>query len=111
MGFGLIRLLIGTGAGVSIFLIGGISHWNAWHNQILQYLAVYVPVRGFEWGIMELLIVRERNNPLKVFLIGGEGRTRIWRLGGILLSHLADIPMILMGSGVREMLPIGRFLC
>jgi hypothetical protein len=111
LGFGLIRLLIGVAAGVAIFFIGGISHWSAWPNLLLQYLAVYAPVRWFEWGIMELLIVRERRNLLKVFLIGGNGRTRMWRLGGILVSHLADIPMILTGGGVHEMLPIGRFLC
>lgn len=111
LAFGLVRLLIGSGAGIAIFFLGGISHWSAWQNLILQYLAVYVPVRWFEWGIMELLIVRKPRNPLAVFVIGGNGRTRVWRLGGILISHLADIPMILMGGGVHEMLPIGRFLC
>jgi len=111
LGFGLVRLLIGTVAGVAIFLIGGVSHWSAWQDVLLQYLAVYVPVRWFEWGIMELLIVRERRNPLKALLIGADRRTRVWRLGGIVVSHLADIPLILMGGGVQEMLPIGRFLC
>ncbi len=111
LGLGLARLLIGTVAGVSIFLVGGMSHWSAWDNLLLQYLVVYVPVRWFEWGIMELVIVRERSNPLKALVVGEKGSTRLWRLGGILVSHLADIPMILMGGGVHEMLPIGRFLC
>jgi hypothetical protein len=91
--------------------IGGISHWSAWHNLLLQYLAVYVPVRWFEWGVMELLVARNHRNPFNLFVIGGNGRSRLWRLGGIVVSHLADIPMILMGGGVHEMLPIGRFLC
>lgn len=111
LGFGLVRLFIGVAAGISIFFIGGASHWNAWPNVFLQYLAVYAPVRWFEWGIMELLIVRGQRSPALRFLIGGSGTARSWRLGGIVVSHLADIPLILMGGGAHEMLPIGRFLC
>jgi hypothetical protein len=109
--FGLVRLLIGAAAGFGIFLVGGVMHWNAWSNVFLQYLVVYAPVRWFEWGIMELLVSRGSLNPSMVFALGADGRSRWWRLGGILVSHLADIPMITMGSGVHDMLPVGRFLC
>jgi hypothetical protein len=109
--FGLVRLFIGVAAGIAIFLIGGAAHLQASPNIFGQYLAVYAPVRWFEWGIMELLIARSSRNPAFVFAMGGDSRSRWWRLGGIVVSHLADIPMILMGGGVHEMLPVGRFLC
>lgn len=109
--FGLVRVLIGAAAGFGIFLIGGMMHWTAWSNVFLQYVVVYAPVRWFEWGIMELLVGRSNRNPGIVFALGANGRSRWWRLGGILVSHLADIPMITMGSGVHDMLPVGRFLC
>jgi hypothetical protein len=109
--FGFVRLLIGVVAGFAIFFIGGVAHLSAWNNGFLQYLVVYAPVRWFEWGIMELLVTRSGRNPVHVFILGANGGSRRWRLGGILVSHLADIPMVVMGTGFRDMLPIGRFLC
>ena len=109
--FGFVRLLIGAAAGVTIFLIGGASHWEPWSNLLLQYLAVYFPVRWLEWGIIEWLLVRSDRNPFLVILLGASNRARAWRLGGIIVSHLADIPIILSEGGARGMLPIGRFLC
>jgi hypothetical protein len=42
----------------------------------------------------------------------GEGVTQRWILGGILVSHLADLPLILFTyDGARGFLPVGRFLC
>lgn len=110
--FGFLRLLLGVVAGVSIFLLGGMMHWSAWNNLVLQYLTVYVPVRWFEWGLMELLIVRNQSHgPLLSLLAGGDAKSRLWRLGGIVVSHVADLPLILGGGGVHDMLPVGRFLC
>jgi hypothetical protein len=111
LGFGFIRLFIGIAAGIGIFLVGGMAHLQAWPNILLQYFVVYAPVRWFEWGIMELLMAKRDRSTAVVFVVGGDGRSRLWRFGGILVSHLADIPMITMGSGVHEMLPVGRFLC
>jgi hypothetical protein len=45
------------------------------------------------------------------FLLSANPRSNLWKLGGIAVSHLADIPIILSGSGVGDMLPVGRFLC
>jgi len=110
--FGFLRLLLGVVAGVSIFLVGGMMHWSAWNNILLQYLTVYAPVRWFEWGLMELLIVRnQRHSHLWSFLAGGDAKSRLWRFGGIVVSHLADLPLILGYGGVHDMLPVGRFLC
>jgi len=66
---------------------------------------VYVPVRWIEWGIMSLFLVSPGGS--RFFL--GQGRAdRFWRIGGIGISCLADIPLIISLGGV---IPTGRFLC
>lgn len=57
------------------------------------YLAVYVPVRVVEWGILARLMLHRWDS---FFILGGVG-----------ISLLADIPMIVATGG----LPIGRFMC
>ena len=42
------------------------------------------------------------------FLVGESKPDRLWRLGGIVISCLADIPLIISLGGV---IPTGRFLC
>ena len=111
MKLGVVRLFIGLAAGIGIFIVGGVMHWDVWPNPFLQYLTVYAPVRWFEWGIMECLVVREGHSKIVQFLVGGDNRSRAWRVGGIVVSHLADLPMIISGDGFKEMLPVGRFLC
>jgi len=41
------------------------------------------------------------------FLVGDTATSRLWRLGGIVISCLADIPMIISVGG----LPLGRLVC
>jgi hypothetical protein len=111
LGFGFARLLLGVFFGVSIFVVGGMAHLNVPSHPWLAYCAVYAPVRWIEWSIMSMLMNRE-NASFASFLLGRSWRERLWRLGGIAVSHLADIPLILGGSGSpTEMLPVGRFLC
>jgi hypothetical protein len=110
-GFGLVRLLLGVFFGVSIFVIGAMGHFNAPVHSWLAYFAVYAPVRWIEWSIMSCLLNREGLS-FSSFLLGRSWKERLWRLGGIAVSHLADLPLILGGSGSpNEMLPVGRFLC
>jgi hypothetical protein len=110
-GFGFVRLLLGVFFGVSIFVVGAMGHFNAPVHAWLAYFAVYAPVRWIEWSIMSCLLNREGLSPL-AFLVGRSWKERFWRLGGIAVSHLADGPLILGGSGSpNEMLPVGRFLC
>jgi hypothetical protein len=42
------------------------------------------------------------------FFLGATKPDRLWRLGGIVISCLADIPLIISLGGV---IPTGRFLC
>lgn len=103
--FGFIRLVIGVCFGVAVFLAGGMMHLEPSANPLPMYFAVYAPIRLVEWSIM-------------AFLIADGSRTIhwaklcLWILGGIAVSHLADIPMfLLLHGGPGEMLPVGRFLC
>jgi hypothetical protein len=42
------------------------------------------------------------------FLFGAARTDRLWRLGGMVISCLADIPLII---GLGGVMPTGRFLC
>jgi len=114
LGLGLLRLLMGLGFGVLIFFAGlylyaGLGETGALGvttAMTLTYLAVYVPVRWIEWGIIEALLAPPART-LSGFLLGSSGTGRSWRLGGIAISCLADLPLILSAGG----LPVGRFMC
>ena len=59
--------------------------------QVLAYLLVYVPVRWIEWGIMGS-ILRPTFSPARL-LLDLDWRGRKWRLGGIMISCLADLAL------------------
>lgn len=108
--YGFLRLLMGLFFGVAIWLISSllISHiGNDLAQNILTYVLVYVPVRWIEWSIMAALIV-PGPFPFVRRTSGTSPRDRNWRLGGIAISCLADIPLIVSLGGV---IPTGRFLC
>ncbi len=109
-GLGVLRLIIGVLFGFSIFLIGGMAHLETPANQFLMYLEIYAPVRWFEWGIMALILSTGERG-LVGFVVGKNNRARLWRIGGIVVSILADLPILLSSRGAGEMLPVGRFLC
>ena len=73
----------------------------------ITYLAVYVTVRWIEWSIMAAFLSRNAANT-SPWIVGESSRDRYWRLGGILVSCLADIPLIYSLGGV---IPTGRFMC
>jgi hypothetical protein len=103
--FGFIRLLIGGCFGVAVFLVGGMMHLDPPAHPLLMYFAVYAPIRLLEWSIMAYLIADSSKSVDSV-------KVCLWILGGIAVSHLADIPMfLLLHGGPGEMLPVGRFLC
>lgn len=114
-GLGALRVAIGLAFGTFIFLaslavFAGLSETEVGASRhlphVLTYLAVYVPVRWLEWGILELVIDPVRRG-FGGLVAGGSGPGRRFRLGGILVSCLADLPMILSMGGI----PVGRFLC
>ena len=105
---GFFRLCLGFFFGVLIYFLS-----SALMSQLgfgsgssaLTYLAVYVPVRWIEWSIMAAILVP---GSFARFFLGGAKPDRLWRLGGIVISCLADIPLIISLGGV---IPTGRFLC
>jgi hypothetical protein len=105
---GFFRLCLGFFFGVLIYLLSSalLSQLGfSPGSNVLTYLAVYVPVRWLEWSIMAAILVP---GSFAQFLVGAAKPDRLWRLGGIVISCLADIPLILSLGGV---IPTGRFLC
>ena len=108
--YGAIRLSLGFFFGILIYLLSSAlitSLAPGLPENFITYLAVYVPVRWIEWTIIAVLLLPGPISPSR--WIVGNGRTdRLWRLGGIAISCLADIPLIVSMGGV---IPVGRFLC
>jgi hypothetical protein len=110
LGFGIVRLFLGFFFGITIFFLA--LFWNhtfgsGLPQNILTYLGAYVPVRWIEWTIMAALLSPGLLGTPHWF-IGNASRDRLWRLGGIVISCVADIPFILAFNGP---IPTGRFLC
>jgi hypothetical protein len=110
LGAGAVRLLLGVFFGLAIFLAGGMMHLNVPEHPWFSYFMIYAPVRWVEWSIMSLVLGKGPHS-VGSFLFGASNQERLWRLGGVVVSHLADTPLIVSGTGVKEMLPVGRFLC
>jgi hypothetical protein len=110
IGYGFLRLFLGFFFGILIWLLsaalmGKLGYGLA--QNILTYLLVYVPVRWVEWTIMAIIIV-PGCFPFWRWTVGSNSNDRFWRLGGIAISCLVDIPLIASLGGV---IPVGRFLC
>jgi len=105
---GLFRLGLGFFFGVLIYFASSAlmsQLGSSSGSNILTYLAVYIPVRWIEWSIMAAILAP---SSLAQFLFGAAKPDRLWRVGGIVISCLADIPLIISLGGV---IPTGRFLC
>ncbi len=109
IGFGILRLFMGVFFGLLIWMISsalaeGTTPWIVRDAAI--YAAVYVPVRWIEWTILAWLIAKQFRKVSWAFR-WSDVTTR-WRLGGIVISCVADIPLIISLGGV---IPVGRFFC
>jgi hypothetical protein len=94
------RVALGLSLGLAIWALS--TRFYATHpDKTLTYLAVYVPVRWFEWSLIASLVEKSA----LAFLVPRSGKSLVFRLGGIAVSCLADVPMLIDG------LPVGRFLC
>ena len=108
--FGLLRLLMGFFFGALIWFLGSLlmsAVGFGLPQNVLTYVLVYLPVRWVEWTIMAILIV-PGSFPAWRWAAGTASNDRLWRLGGIVISCLADIPLIWSLGGA---IPTGRFLC
>jgi len=103
--YGILRFAMGAILG--LFLIFSLVNMLAGLRSapLALYLAVYVPVRWLEWSLLAVIMDQDRRTTRNL-LIGEGSASRLWRLGGIVISCLADIPIILSVG-----FPIGRFLC
>lgn len=108
VGFGSARLGLGMLFGIGVFFAGAMLHWNVPAHPWTLYLSIYAPLRYVEWTILAALMIASADGARKI----GEGATQRWILGGIVVSHLADLPVILFTyEGAKGFLPVGRFLC
>ena len=110
IGFGFLRLLMGFFFGIAIYFLGSLSLTvlgSGLQQNVITYVLVYVPVRWIEWSIMSAILTGGVTHS-SFWLLGWNPRDRYWRIGGILISCLADIPLI---ASLGGLLPTGRFLC
>ena len=97
--FGVVRLVVGLVVGIGIW-IGStavyvlLAERTGIASELATYVLVYVPVRVAEWALVGLLAYGR--------LASG------WLAGGVLVSILADVPMV---WALEWHLPLGRFLC
>ena len=105
--FGIVRLMMGAIFG----LIAIVALLNALvvvtRDSWQLYLLVYVPVRWVEWSLMGVFLDKQGPS-LRSLVVGRTALSAYWRLGGIVMSCAADIPMIAMMGGT---MPVGRFMC
>jgi hypothetical protein len=100
IGFGAARWVLGLALGILVFfLVGSIDQ-----GQVLShYLAIYSPVRVFEWTFMAVLFFPTWQEKWK------SPRVYYWIVGGILLSFVTDLTSPQMLDGGRFC--VGRCLC
>jgi hypothetical protein len=98
--FGAVRWAIGLGLGIVVFfLAGSVDEGQA----LFDYLAIYTPVRIFEWTLMAVL-----------FFPDWKGKWRLrplyyWIAAGVILSFLTDfVSPQMIGEG---RFCVGRCLC
>ena len=99
IGYGLARLAIGIVFGILVFLFYRTDN----ENLFAKYLAIYIPIRFVEWGLLAIFI-------LQVQAIQERRWRRIlaWIAGGILASFAADL---LSPEGLAGHFCVGRCLC
>jgi hypothetical protein len=71
----------------------------------LFYFTALVLVRWFEWAVIQASF-RGVGRGGVAFATGGDGRGRLWRAGGVVVSYLADAPFLLTDG-----FPHGRIFC
>jgi hypothetical protein len=96
MHYGLVRLLIGRG--VSLILLGTLAHELPEGALYFVLILLRWPV----WALMDEWIGRRRLR-LRAALGGADARSTAWRVGGVVMSSLTDLPPLLFGKWVGEL--------
>lgn len=105
--FGFVRLGLGILFGVGVFFAVALLHLDVPAHPWTLYIAMYAPVRYVEWSIIAALLSVKSGELHRI----SDSATQWWIVGGIVVSHIADLPVILFERGVTNFLPVGRFLC
>jgi hypothetical protein len=100
--WGVVRLGIGwvTGILVAPLVVGAVATGHL----PLFYATGLVVVRWLEWGLLEVMIAPELGG--RSILLGSSRSGRVWRVGAVLASYLADAPFLL-----TQGFPQGRIFC
>ncbi len=95
--FGLVILFVATKmlAGAPRFL----GPWYELTKDIWAYMGSYIPVHWFEWSILGVLMAVGRFS-VRNLLLGSNKRNIYWRLAGIAVSLIADIPILIAFGGL-----------
>jgi hypothetical protein len=99
IGYGVVRLAIGIGFGILVFIFYPTDN----EKLFAKYLAIYIPIRFVEWGLLAMLILRIQGVQQRRW-----GRILAWIAGGILASFAADL---LSPEGLAGHFCVGRCLC
>jgi hypothetical protein len=99
IGYGLVRLAIGICFGILVFIFYRTDN----ENLFAKYLAIYIPIRFVEWGLLAIFILQTQG-----IRQGHWGRILAWIAGGILASFAADL---LSPEGLAGHFCVGRCLC
>jgi hypothetical protein len=100
---GIGRLVLGWATGLLVaplaFVAVGTNHVKLFYFLALPF------VRWLEWGLLQLSM--SPSEPGATLVHGKDNTRRLWRLGGIIVSYLADAPFIIASGGF----PQGRIFC
>jgi hypothetical protein len=104
--YGLLRLLIGLVMASPLFILATlIFDWqHPLVSGLIVYLIVYLPTRWLEWGLLEV-IINPKSRRLAYFLCGYNEASRRWRVGGLIICAIFDVPVMLLSGGA----PLGNF--
>jgi hypothetical protein len=105
--YGFVRVGLGILFGVGIWFLGNAFHLGGSAHPWLLYVLIYVPVRYVEWSIMAALLGAKGGDVYRI----ADAATQRWVVEGIGVSHLADLPLILLYAASGSFLPVGRILC
>jgi hypothetical protein len=65
------------------------------------YFVLFPPMRWLEWSLVALLL-DPSSRSRGAFLVGASARARLWRLGGVGLSFLADGAVFLVLANLKR---------
>ena len=104
LALGVLRLLLGWLTGM---LVGPFVLVTGTRGISVFYFSGLAIVRFLEWAVIGALLPPSGASATDRGFLGGGGPGLVWRVGGILVSYLADLPFLIAEGG----LPHGRIFC